>query len=49
MLRNVGMYECVFAGRERRGVNAALKEKQIRDQDSAISNQHLVCKFEEMG
>ena len=33
-----------------RGGSAALKKKkQIRKQDFAISNQHLVCKFEEVG
>ena len=30
------------------GLNATLKKKH-REQDYAISNQHWVCKFEEMG
>ena len=38
-----------LCGLGREGGNAALKKKQIRNQDFAISNQHLVCKFEEVG
>ena len=31
------------------GINTTLKKKKHREQDYAISNQHWVCKFEEMG
>ena len=30
------------------GVDATLKKQQNREQDYAISNQHWVCKVEEM-
>ena len=46
-LRSVGMYVCDFAGGGGGGGNAALQKHS--EQDYVISNQQLVCKFEEMG
>ena len=42
----VQLYVCEFVGG---GVNVALKKKNTGSRIMIFSNQHWVCKFEEMG